>query len=112
MMIYGIIASVILGNMGREPDWLGKALNMATAMALFGSVWAYVGVVLVGLPTFVALMAMDAQRGVAYLVVGTIPLPLLLLIRSGELPGNVGLVILAATPGLLVAGCWWLLASR
>lgn len=110
MLGYGIIASVVLSRTSGSAT-VNKILGMTGMTCLYGSALAYLGMVLVGLPASLALKAMNEQRGVAYLLIGTFPLPLLLLLRSGTLPDHAAPILLAATPGFFVAGCWWFLAT-
>ena len=111
MAVCGIVVSVAFSKTAGGALTLGKVIGTTS---LYGSVFAYLVIALVGLPTFLVLKGIDAQRGVAYLFVGTISLPLLLSLKSAGLPSHdiVASLFLAATPGCLVAGCWWLLASR
>lgn len=112
MALYGVLASVVLSESGNRASTLGQVLSMTLMACLYGSGLAYLGMFLVGLPTFLGLRALGAQRGVAYIIVGAGFLPLLLVLKSGGLPGHSAPVLLATMPGLLVAGCWWLFASR
>ncbi len=100
MLGYGIIASVVLSRTSGSAT-VNNILGMIGMTCLYGSALAYLGMVLVGVPASSALKAMNEQRGVAYLLIGTFPLPLLLLLRSGELPDHTAPILLAATPGSL-----------
>lgn len=111
MTIYGVVLSTALGPIA-HPITPDKVLGMMAYTCLYGSVLSYLGLALVGLPTFCILKWLDAQRGIAYLLIGALPLPLLITLRSGELPAHFAQFVVVTAPGCLVAGAWWLLASR
>lgn len=86
-------------------------LDTIAATLFVGSCIAYLGVVIVGLPTLFVLKVLRAQRGIVYMFVGSFSAPLLLAFNGDPLLIDTARLFLAALPGLLVAGCWWLLAT-
>lgn len=111
MAIYGVVLSMALEPIA-HPITLDQVLGMMAYTCLYGSILSYLGLALVGLPTFCILKWVDAQRGIAYLLIGALSLPVLITLRSGELPTHLAQFVVLTASGCLVAGAWWLLASR
>jgi hypothetical protein len=106
MIVYGLIM----------PFWFGwpttvQVVGMTVMTVAIGSLFAYLGMLIVGLPANFLLSLLRAERGVTYLTVGAVSLPVLLAFNDPSTP-TIGQFTLAAAPGSLVAGLWWLIASR
>ena len=106
MALYGLMA----------PFWFGSGssvqiVGMTLIMVAIGSLFAYVGMLIVGLPANVGLRSLKAERGIVYILIGAVSLPILLAIKDPSAP-TFAQMTLAATPGALVAGLWWHIASR
>ena len=106
MVLYGLVTPIWFGG-GTMEQFVG----MAVIAVGFGSLIGYLGMILVGLPANIALKALKAERGILYLVIGAVSLPLVLAYRDPSMP-TVGQLTLVATPGGLVAGLWWLISTR
>jgi hypothetical protein len=108
------LAMIVYGSMA--PLWFGpgspsQVLGMTAMMAGIGSLFAYGGMLVVGVPANLMLSSLGAERGIAYLAIGAASLPVALTLSDGSLP-TIGQFTLAAAPGSLVAGILWFIASR
>jgi hypothetical protein len=98
------------------PLWFGvrstdQVIGMMVMAVGIGSLLAYAGMLLVGLPANVALKYLRAERGITYVLIGSVSIPLVLAFNDPSSP-TMAQLSLAAAPGALVAGLWWLVASR
>jgi len=106
MALYGLMTPIWFGGGTME-----QIVGMAVIAVGFGSLFGYLGMILVGLPANIALKTLKAERGMVYLVIGAVSLPLVLAYRDQSMP-TVAQLTLAAAPGGLVAGLWWLISTR
>lgn len=106
MALYGLMTPIWFGS-----GTMDQTVGMVVIVVGFGSLFAYLGMVLVGLPANIALKSLKAERGILYLVIGAASLPLVLAYRDPSMP-TVGQLTLAAAPGSLVASLWWLIATK
>lgn len=93
------------------PLWFGggsfdQVFGMIAMTLLFGTGFAYAGMLLIGLPAFAILKRLRSETGLAYLCVGATSLPVLLTYRDVPTP-SLAQFAFAGLPGLLVATWWW-----
>jgi hypothetical protein len=106
MALYGLMMPLWFGNGSTE-----QAIGMAVMVVGIGSLFAYVGMLVVGVPANLALKSLKAERGIAYVLIGALSVPIALTFNDATAPRFEQLT-LAAAPGALVAALWWLIASR
>lgn len=106
MVLYGIMMPLWLRTGSIE-----QVTGMTLIVVIIGSIFAYAGMVLVGFPTNITLRWLNAERGITYILMGAATLPLVLALKDPTFP-SVEQFTLAAAPGGLVAGLWWLVATR
>lgn len=113
MALCAIVISVLMvfDDSVNGPATANNLLDTTGATFFFGSCIAYLGIAVIGLPTLLALKVFRAQRGISYILVGSISTPVLLLLNGDTLLIGTTMFFIAAVPGFLVSACWWLLAT-
>ena len=112
MALFGLIVA-IWSSWFSGAGSVDMVVGMVLAFTLYGSMIAYAGILLVALPANMLLNGLNAERGIAYVLLGAAGglIPILALQRGLAMP-DLPLALFLALPGALTAALWWLIASR
>ena len=112
MFIFGLILGSWF-NSGESEAKPEMIFDFALIITLYGSIFAYGGILLVAFPANLLLRPLKAERGIVYMLIGAASgfVPIAAVQRGWKLP-EPAMIAFLALPGALTAMSWWLIASR
>ncbi len=83
------------------------------AFILLGSIYAYLGMLIVAFPANLLLSLFNAERGIVYILMGGLGAFIPMAVVTGDWRlANSGFGLFIACAGALTATFWWLIASK